>query len=331
MTPPISSSAGATCMVCGRTAIARSIFGGYRFLGRQYYRLRCEHCGFIFVHPVPDASAFAAMYTDDYFAQYYGGGDDVGYEASASAAVTRADAILERVACHVAAGLLLDIGCAGGYFLAAAKRRGYGCLGIEPNARMAEHARSTFGLEVLDGSFESAAIESSGRRFDVIYMGDSLEHLPDPRRALERVRQVLAPNGVFVLNGPLTLNRSLFTAVLRVKLLLGKGRSEWYVDGPPHHLWEWNAATLRRFLAGNGFDVAEFATSEEPARPTQVLSDVLKRPLTFAETSALALKDVSAWCTNTFCRGFQWGYRVVAISRLGANRAVRQSSDAGAA
>ena len=307
-----------TCIVCGSTDTGRSIFGGYRFLGQNYYRLRCAHCGFIFVDPIPTEATFTAMYDDSYFADYYGGGAGVGYEHSADAALVRADAILSRIKRHVPSGSLLDIGCAGGYFLAAAEKRGFRGLGIELNPQMAEHARGTFGLEVLNGSFESTAIESSGRQFDVIYMGDSLEHLPEPKTALARVSKVLAPGGVFVLNGPITLNRSLFMAVLRLKLLFGKGRSEWYVDGPPHHLWEWDARTMRRFLVGNGLDVLELTTSEEPGRPKKVVSDALKRPLTWAETAALGLKNLSAWSTNSLFAGLEWGDRVIAICRQDA-------------
>ena len=244
-----------------------------------------------------------------------GGGDSVGYEGIAGAVTARADAILDRVAQYMSSGNLLDIGCAGGHFLAEAKRRGYRGLGIEMNPRMAEYARRTYGVEVLDGSYERAELESSGRRFDVIYMGDALEHLPDPQSALDRVRKLLAPGGVFVLNGPLTLNRALFTIVLRLKLLLGKGRSAWYADGPPHHLWEWDASTMRRFLVTCGFEPIEFTTSEEPGRPRHVLTERLNRPLTPAETGALRLKTLSAWCTNAFFHRFEWGDRVIAISR----------------
>jgi SAM-dependent methyltransferase len=296
------------------------LFGGYRYLGESYYRLRCPDCGFIFVHPIPDEAAFAAMYDDRYFEGYYGGGDGVGYEGSADAVIARADAILDRVARHAPSGTLLDIGCAGGHFLAAAKKRAYRGLGIEVNPRMAELARTTYGVEVLDGTYERAERGLSGRKFDVVYMGDSLEHLPDPRTALERAGTLLAPDGVFVLNGPLTLNRSLFSAVLRLKLALGKGRSEWYADGPPYHLWEWNADTMRRFLVGSGFTPLEFTTSEEPGRPAHVLTAILKRRLTIAETGALRLKTVSAWCTNSFLRRFECGDRVIAIARRSVSR-----------
>src|SRR5262245_16173125 len=106
------------CIVCGGTDTSPSIFGGYRFLGDRYYRQRCARCGFIFVNPIPTPAVFEKMYGDEYFEDYYGGGEDTGYAASADAGVAKGHSILNRVAPHVPSGRLLDIGCAGGYFLA---------------------------------------------------------------------------------------------------------------------------------------------------------------------------------------------------------------------
>lgn len=304
------------CTVCDGTRTMYSLFGGYRFQGTLYDRLQCASCGFIFVHPMPTGAAFAAMYSDSYFEDYYAGGDDVGYEGNAGAVSAKADTILDRVQKYMPAGTLLDVGCAGGHFLAAAKQRGYQGTGIEVNPKMAAHARAAYGVEVIDGTYESADFEAAGRRFDIIYMGDALEHLPDPRSALRRLSGLLAPNGVFVLNGPITLNTALFTLALRMKLMLGNGRTAWYADGPPYHLSEWNATTMRRMLVENGFDPLEFRTHEEPGRPKHVVVDALKRQLTGAESTALYLKTMSAWTTNALFRPFEWGDRVIAISRL---------------
>lgn len=303
------------CLVCEGSDLTRSLFGGYRYRGAAYYRLRCRACGFVFVDPIPGPNVLKLMYGDHYFANYYGGGHEIGYDKSLEASTAAAATTLARIARYAPTGSLLDIGCAGGHFLAGARERGYTCLGVELNPQMAEHARNAFGVEVLCGALETVPLEGASRRFDVIYMGDCLEHLPDPRRALARVRRLLAPGGVFALNGPITLNRSLFTAILRLKLLVGKGRSEWYVDAPPYHLWEWNAGTMRRFLVGNGFRILEFVTREEGGRPCEVLAQALKRPLRMMETAAERLKDVSAWCTNSFLRGFECGDRVLVLSR----------------
>lgn len=307
------------CLICGGGAIRRSLFGGYRYLGTEYYRFQCERCGFIFVSPTPASSVFEAMYGDTYFDNYYGGGDQIGYEKSGESGLAQAEKVLRHIGRHVASGRLLDIGCAGGHFLAAARQHGYTCVGVELSPRMAEYARAAYGLNVLNCPFEDLPVEGEGAQFDVIYMGDSLEHLPDPRGTLARVRQLLAPGGVFVLHGPLTLNWSLFTSVLRLKLLIGRGRSEWYVEEPPYHLWEWNAKTMRDFLGRCGFRILDFVTWEEPGRPANVLVDVLKRPLTVVEQGAERLKDVSAWCSNTFLRAFECGDRVLAVARSAAD------------
>ncbi len=304
-----------SCLLCGLCSVERSLFGGFRYRGRTYYRMRCAGCGFIFVDPTPDRETFEAMYGDDYFSEYYGGGHDLGYEQGLEAGLRASAAILDRLRPYAPTGHLLDVGCAGGHFLIAARERGYKCLGVELNPKMAERARQVFGLEVLDGSFEKVAAGRLGCGFDVIYMGDTLEHLPDPAGALRRVRELLAPQGVFTLNGPLTLNRSLYTACLKLKLALGKGRSEWYVDEPPYHLWEFNADTMRCFLVGNGFEILEFTTSEEFARPAELLARVLRRPLTFRERTARLLKDGSAWCTNRLLARFGFGDRVLALAR----------------
>ena len=316
MTTTSAAPAPPVCSVCGASRFHPTIFGGLRFQGQTFDRLECDRCGFIFVNPIPDAATFEAMYADSYFDGYYAGGDEVGYDGSADAVRRKAAAILDRLKPYQPTGALLDVGCAGGHFLGEAKRRGYATLGIEVNAAMAQQARDEYGVDVIVGTYESADLESSGRRFDVVYMGDALEHLPDPRQALARLSRLLTPNGVFLLNGPLTLNTSLFTIVLRLKLWLSKGRRAWYADGAPYHLSEWNATTQRLFLVNCGFDVLEFGTHEEPGRPAAVIAAALKRPLTPAEQFARRLKSLSAWTTNAFFKPFGWGDRVIAVARL---------------
>jgi hypothetical protein len=52
-------------------------------------------------------------------------------------------------------GSVLDVGAAAGFLLAGLRQIGWSGSGVEPNDRMAEHARSQLGLNVRTGTLES--------------------------------------------------------------------------------------------------------------------------------------------------------------------------------
>ncbi|HEX2084943.1 MAG TPA: class I SAM-dependent methyltransferase, partial [Solirubrobacteraceae bacterium] len=88
---------------------------------------------------------------------------------------------------------VLDVGCASGYLAALFAERGCTVVGFERDPASAEVARAHCE-EVIVGDLESpddrAAIPAG---FDVVVMGDVLEHLADPWAALRFVRELLAP------------------------------------------------------------------------------------------------------------------------------------------
>ncbi len=72
---------------------------------------------------------------------------------------------------------------------------------IDPNA--AEHARP-YCASMIVGSVESMTTEdlAAGAPYDVILFADVLEHLYDPRAAIEKVRPLLAPGGYLLVSIP---------------------------------------------------------------------------------------------------------------------------------
>lgn len=95
---------------------------------------------------------------------------------------------------------LLDVGCAHGWFLEAAARRGAAPVGIEPDTEIGEAARDR-GLDVRSGFFPDAL--GADERFDVVAFNDVFEHLPDVERAVEACRRCLTPGGLLAVNLPL--------------------------------------------------------------------------------------------------------------------------------
>jgi SAM-dependent methyltransferase len=115
-------------------------------------------------------------------------------------------------------GSLLDVGCAHGWFLEAAQRRGYDVLGIEPDPAM-HAAAADRGFAVVNGLFPDDV--PAGKAFDVISFNDVLEHLPSADRALAFCRERLNPSGSLVINIPTSQGVFYRTGVVLDRLGLG--------------------------------------------------------------------------------------------------------------
>lgn len=141
---------------------------------------------------------------------------------------------------------LLEVGCAEGWFLEEASRRGMIVSAIEPSIPHAEMSRIK-GFDVTTGFFPEDV--SAPDKFDFIVFNDVFEHLPDPKAALTRCEALLAPGGVLVLNLP--SNHGL---IYRLASLLARNgqfallERLWQKDFPSPHLSYFNPAALQRFV-----------------------------------------------------------------------------------
>ncbi len=296
------------CLVCGSNDHKATLFGGYAYSGRKYDIVRCRACGFMFLDPVPAAEVLDDIYkSDEYFSDYFiPGSDRLGYCEGAyerNAHHSRCLAALKRFR---EAGVLLDIGCAGGGFLIQAKNAGYGVAGVEPNNRMAAAARRATRAQVLEGNFKQGMFPA--KSLDIVHLGDVLEHMPEPAAALCEISNILKDDGLLALEQPMTYNASLFNAFLSGQMLLKRNK---YSDAAPAHLWEFNPATLRRFLEKNGFKVIWSEVYENKAKPLFVYKDA-----TIKNRVARAIKNMSAGCSNSrLFRKAELGDRMLAICR----------------
>jgi SAM-dependent methyltransferase len=158
---------------------------------------RCA-CGMVFVARTVDPAVLEALYGEGYFA---GGFDEVvpgyrGYELEEPVMrrnFARRLALIERL---VPPGPLLDVGCALGFFVRAARARGWDARGIELSEYAAAQAAAS-GLPVARGDFLTAELAPAS--LAAVSMLDMLEHVADPRAYVRRARAVLAPGGVLAI------------------------------------------------------------------------------------------------------------------------------------
>jgi len=85
-------------------------------------------------------------------------------------------------------------------------------------------------------------------KFDVVNMGEVLEHLTDPADMLSIVKGLIKPGGVLSLVVPNDFNP--LQTVLRDHL----GFKPWWV-APPHHLNYFSHDSLKRLVERSGFEV----------------------------------------------------------------------------
>ncbi len=96
---------------------------------------------------------------------------------------------------------ILDVGCAGGAFLKAASDMGYEAIGLEPSRYLAELGQKNYNVEIHQDSLDSFVF--SKNEFDIVTFWDVLEHVPNPREALQNAHEALSESGTLLLNLPM--------------------------------------------------------------------------------------------------------------------------------
>ncbi|GIG88041.1 class I SAM-dependent methyltransferase [Plantactinospora endophytica] len=119
---------------------------------------------------------------------YFGGGAAL-YDRSRP---TYPEALITRIAGTLPGRDILDVGCGSGIEARQFQAAGCTVLGVDPDARMAEYARST-GVPVEVGTFETWA--AAGRTFDGVVAGTAW-HWVDPLAGATRAAEALRPGGL---------------------------------------------------------------------------------------------------------------------------------------
>jgi 2-polyprenyl-3-methyl-5-hydroxy-6-metoxy-1,4-benzoquinol methylase len=248
------------CLACGGARLRRLPLA-YEFEGR-YPAAECRDCGMRFLAVQPVGESLAALYSAEYFeADYRCGRAAAGYYDEAA---FRAEdgPLLDAFEALGPGRRLLEVGCAGGWLLKHARERGWQARGVELSASAVAHARS-LGLEVHHGTLEEARLPAAA--FDLVYMGDVLEHVPDCRATLAEVVRVLAPGGHLYLRGPITTNSLARGLALAAAGFCGRTL---VLREPPYHLWEFRPGPLARLFAAVGLEVVSIRQGKiPPGRP----------------------------------------------------------------
>jgi len=208
---------------------------------------RCAACHHRFAELIPASTHVSTVYDDSYF---FGGG--AGYaNYFAEAALLRGQgaryARILRPFCPP--GTLLDVGFAAGFIMDGFRTAGWQPTGLEPNERMADYARTQFGIEVHAASLEHFRPAAS---FDLVTMIQIIGHLTALHPSMEVVRTLLRPGGHLLIE---SWDAESWTA-----RLFGR---RWHEYSPPSVLHYFSRSSLLTLAQRHGF---RLLTSGRPSK-----------------------------------------------------------------
>jgi 2-polyprenyl-3-methyl-5-hydroxy-6-metoxy-1,4-benzoquinol methylase len=107
--------------------------------------------------------------------------------------------LLSRLRQYTAGMTLFEVGIGGCECLLAATEIGYQCAGLDVVPSFVRTARDQYGLDVEVCDFVAYDTE---RRWDVLIMGDVLEHVSDPILAIKKAASMMMEDGVLWISTP---------------------------------------------------------------------------------------------------------------------------------
>ena len=253
-TPP----AGKTCPVCGEAACG-AVFGR----GSERGFRRCKRCGVIFARRFnPPSVEYGRDYFFEWYRKQYGKTyieDFPHLTEAARRRLARIGSLLpaeDGFSAKDGGRLLLDIGCAYGPFLAAAREAGFSPAGIDPAEDAVRYVTETLGIPAVRGFFpgcrlpECKGASGGGRLFDAVTLWYVIEHFQNCVPVLAAIRRILKPGGALSFSSP------SFTGI--------SGRSSlgrFLAQSPADHWTIWSPAMCRKALAQAGFKVMKIVIS----------------------------------------------------------------------
>jgi len=240
------------CPVCGKETNKHSLA---RFPDRTYRH--CSKCGVIYMdrtYPPP------IEYGKEYFFESYKKQYGKTYLEDFPNLVTMAKRRL-RLISQVSSRkntnnnryppILLDIGCAYGPFLVAAKDEGFLPFGIDPAEDAVRYVQETLSIPAVQGFFPNYPLSTpNSQLYDVVTLWYVIEHFTDCLTVLDEINKMLKPGGILAFSTP------SFSGVSGRKSL-----RKFLENSPADHFTIWSPKMCKKALAIAGFKVKKIAMS----------------------------------------------------------------------
>ena len=251
------------CPLCNNKEYKELNYGGYFYKNKKMPLVKCRNCSLKYIIHNLSIKEIKQLYNEPtYFDSEYGGGADKKYIENKAELDKKAINILNLINKHKKNCELLEIGCAGGYFLNKAKKCGYKVTGIELSKEMVNFARN-IGLKVYQGEISNLPKDI---KFDIIYLGDVMEHVANTNKLITQIKNRLNKYGLIIIELPLTYNLTfsgIFIGIFNIikgrisyKYFLPAQHRTQFIEKPPYHLLMFNRRSILELARINNLRIS---------------------------------------------------------------------------
>lgn len=218
------------------------------YMEKDYFKFsRCDDCTMVFLNPRLNVEATYAFYNGEWTAIYNETkfiGASESTELDNRINYENIDLLRRHLKSSKDQHKLLEIGIGSGYFLRAAESAGFDVQGIDVDTSNVERARQHFGDRVLNSDLYDAQYQNA--TFDVVYMRDVFEHVPNPGPMLREINRISRPGALIYIEVP-NIQGIIYSAVgVRHVCVFGFA-----------HLNYWSPMSLQTVLNRNGYEVVD--------------------------------------------------------------------------
>jgi 2-polyprenyl-3-methyl-5-hydroxy-6-metoxy-1,4-benzoquinol methylase/spore coat polysaccharide biosynthesis predicted glycosyltransferase SpsG len=271
-----------TCPVCGSGTSGPACNRG----AERVFR-RCKRCGVIFMNRL---NAPPIEYKREYFFEFYQKQYGKTYIADFPGLIVTAKRRLAHIKALLPRGrLLLDIGCAYGPFLIAAREEGFSPAGIDPAEDAIRYVTQTLGIPAVHGFFPDCRLSGLGgvsgdnSLFDMVTLWYVIEHFQNCVPVFAEIRRILKPGGVLAFSSPSSAGVSGRSSLAR-----------FLTQSPADHWTIWSPAMCKKALALSGFKVKKIVVSGHHPERFPLFGKFARNKKSALYTLLLALSKIFA-------------------------------------
>ena len=186
------------CIMCNRKKFVTAFPFNTHFNGKIFFYKKCSSCKFVKIFPYPNQQDLNKLYDDkSYHKKFYSSVETSDYINS----VNYLNKFLNNKI------KLLDFGTGNGHFLREINKI-HKCYGVEYSLETIKRLKIKFKKTIFLNKNEINN-KKYNNFFDVIHLGDVLEHVINPDYLLQNLQKKIKKKGLLYIEGPIERNLSL--------------------------------------------------------------------------------------------------------------------------